>query len=72
MKKFCERIKNCVGKNLYSGRIDLYIMRSRPVFKLAGGSLRFMKIDWLLLALVSTSGPGEERSIVEHNIIKLG
>ena len=39
---------------------------------MAAGSLRFMKIDWLLLALVSTSGPGEERSIVEHNIIKLG
>ena len=30
------------------------------VFKLAGGSLRFMKIDWL--ALVSSSGPGEEHS----------
>ena len=29
------------------GGIDLYIMRSRRVFKLAGGSLRFMKIDWL-------------------------
>ena len=47
-------------------------MRRRWVFKLAGGSLGFMKIDWLLLALVSSGGPGEERNIVEHNIIKLG
>ena len=60
------------GKFRFWAQIYIHIMRRWWVFKLAGGSFGFMKIDWLLLALVSSGGPGEERNIVEHNIIKLG